>query len=138
MLLRLQLAAFICLALATSARAGTWRGYLVDARCYQDEEENVSPRYSLGSAGRDMVELIELCAPKERTKSFGLVRQNWKLITLDSDSGAKASEFIRKTGKRQNYFVEVTGQLKKKVLNVDNIAPADSPSSEAPRIPKKK
>jgi hypothetical protein len=130
MKLGLQLAAFVLLTSTASFGAETWRGYLIDSKCYEIEEQNVPAWYTLGSAGRDKDLEIKMCAPTPKTKSFGVVLRNWELLRFDPGGNAKASEFIRNSGNKQVYLVEVTGEMEKKALKVDAIAPIASSSPE--------
>lgn len=122
MRLGIQLAALVLLTFTTSIGAETWRGYLVDSKCYEIEEQNVPAWYTLGSAGRDKDLEIKLCVPTPKTKSFGVVQRNWQMLTFDPGGDVRASQFIRDTGKQQVYLVEITGEIEKKALRVSTIA----------------
>jgi hypothetical protein len=122
MKLGIQLTALVLLTSTTSFGSGSWRGFLVDSKCYESEEQNVSPWYTLGSAGRDKDLELKLCVPTEKTKSFGVVQRDWKMISFDADGNAKAIEFIRKAVKQAAYLVEITGEMEKEKLKVNAIA----------------
>jgi hypothetical protein len=120
-LLTTALACATCFAAQTS-NAGAWQGFLVNSKCYVSELQDVNPTYTLGSIGRDMDLILKLCVPTAKTKSFGLVQRDWTMIPFGPDGDVKAAQFVRTTGKRQVYVVDVTGTMDKKALKVNAIA----------------
>ena len=55
---------------------------------------------SATTTNRDMNLIIGLCVPKEATKSFGLVQNDWKLVVLVPDGIAVVAEFVISSASR--------------------------------------
>lgn len=117
----MQLSALLCAA-ATAAIAGSWSGALVDANCYRNELDNVGPGQSVTYSGRDMQYSVQYCSPNVKTKTFGVVEDNWNLLRLDPAGNAKAAELVRQTGKQRLLEVKVTGEIDKNTVKVDSIS----------------
>jgi hypothetical protein len=121
---RILLAALASLTSTAAFSDGSWFGYLVNSDCYESASGNVSP-WSTATVDRDMDWSIKYCAPDAKTKSFGLVRQDWQMFKLDPAGNTKAAEFIQKTGKRKRHLITITGETEKKILKVDTISSTD-------------
>jgi hypothetical protein len=102
--------------------AGSWRGVLVDFRCYDSEEHNVNPHDSLTYVDRDRDWEIRFCSPSAKSKSFALVQADGQSFQFDADGNRKAAELVRQTGKKQLYVVVLTGEANGKKLMVESIA----------------
>src|SRR5271165_5519307 len=114
----LRIAALFCLSSAFSF-AASWSGVLVDSKCYDAEERNVSPTDTLTNVDRDRNLEIRYCSPGAKTKSFGVVASTGEILHFDSVGSAKAEELVRKTGKRHLLPVAVTGEMIKDAIQVD-------------------
>ena len=123
MKLVMQVALLIFLTSATSFAAERWSGQLVDSNCYESAKNNTNPTETQGSTTRNMSLIVRRCAPTANTKSFGLVHHDWQMSKLDPDGNHKAVGFIQNAGKRDVYFVTITGQMEKDILKVDSISP---------------
>ena len=103
--------AFILLASGLSF-GGSWRGALVDLRCFESEEHNVNPGDSLTYVDRNRNWEIRFCAPRLKSKSFAFVDADGLSFRLDPDGNRKAAELVRKNGKRDYAArAEVAGRL---------------------------
>jgi hypothetical protein len=120
MKLAMQLAALLLLASIASFATGSWSGYLVDAKCYETARGNVGPGYT-STSNRDMDLDIKLCPPKEKTKSFALVRFDWNMFKFDAAGNTKAVEFLHNTTSQKAYVVTITGDIARNVIKVDSI-----------------
>ena len=109
----MQVALLIFLTSATSFAAAKWSGQLVDSNCYESAKNNANPTEAQGSTTRNMSLIIRRCAPTANTKSFGLVHQDWQMSKLDGDGNHKAVGFIQNAGKREVYFVTITGKWRR-------------------------
>jgi len=116
-----RLAALVALACASSL-AESWRGALVDWRCFESEEHNVNPTDTLTNVDRDRNWEIRFCSPRAKSKSFALVDRDGQSLQLDSEGNRKAAELVRKTGKKDLFLVVVNGEKSGKKLMVDSIA----------------
>jgi hypothetical protein len=63
-----------------------------------------------------------MCRPNARTKSFAVVDEGWRVLKLDSDGNAKASDLVR--NRKSVWGVKVTGEKTKDVITVESISPA--------------
>jgi hypothetical protein len=109
---------------STIGLAGTWSGRLVDTKCFENEEGNVNPTDTLTSVDRDQNREIQYCSPKAKTKSFTIVEPSGQYFRLDSAGNAQAAELLQRTGRRNGFYVTVTGELSKDTIKVDSIGPA--------------
>jgi hypothetical protein len=105
--------------------AGSWRGALVDSRCFESEEHNVNPGDTLANVDRDRNWEIRFCAPRVKSKSFALVDRDGRSFQLDPEGNRKAAELVRKTGKKDLFLVVVNGEKSGHKLMVDSIAASD-------------
>jgi hypothetical protein len=103
------------------ALAASWPGALVDYNCYAAAERNVNPLDTLRHVDRDTNAEIRYCAPKAKTKVFGVVQQDGATIKLDASGNAKAADLIRKAGKLRRVEVVVNGEMLKDTVQVDSI-----------------
>lgn len=103
--------------------AKNWSGDLVDAGCFEMEQQNVSPDYINAPWATDIAFDVKACKPRAKTKSFWLVLDNGRILRLDAAGNEKAAALLAETSKRQRYIaVRVTGKLVKNVIEVDTIA----------------
>jgi len=77
--------------------AQSWSGYLVDSKCYADEQANKNK--DPGTIDGDMDLELRQCSPNARTKTFGVVLPDWDSLQFDAAGNAKAAEMIRNFGK---------------------------------------
>jgi len=98
--------------LAQRSAPETLSGYMVDSKCYESAERSVNPWATPAPVSRDMDAAVKRCVPKTKTKFFGIVQRDWKMLTFDADGNAKATEFVRHAGKRDVYAVTVTGEIR--------------------------
>jgi hypothetical protein len=104
------------------AFAGSWRGALVDAKCYDAEQRNMSPTNSDFWVNRDRGMEVWYCAPKNRTKSFEIVDYDGYVYKFDSAGDSKAAQLLRTAGKKSTYVVDVTGDISQNTIAVQSIA----------------
>jgi len=114
---------FFC-SLCPVAFGASWRGLLVNANCYAAEQRNHNPTDTSTAVDEDKGQMIRYCAPKAKTKSFGIVGEDGNLYRLDSAGGAKAAEVLRKVGKTQMLEVLVSGTVRDEVIQTDSVLPA--------------
>jgi hypothetical protein len=109
-------AAFVCAACVFAAstpcfaETETWSGYLVDAKCYQIEEENVNPTDTMMNVDRDRDLEVRMCMPNAKTTTFAVVESSGLSFKLDPAGNAKAAALIPAPGKKNVVTVSVTGQ----------------------------
>src|SRR5579862_1706482 len=109
-------AAFVCATFVFAASAPcfaeteTWSGYLVDAKCYQIEEENVNPTDTLMNVDRDRDLEIRMCVPNAKTTAFAVVESSGLRFKLDPAGNTKAAALVPTLGKKNVVKVSVTGQ----------------------------
>jgi len=115
----------ILLLAVTQSFAGTWYGRLVDSKCYESEERNVSTKDSQFNVDRDQGLEIRLCAPKSTTKHFELVEPTGERIVLDSEGDAKAAELLQTAGWKHQFYVTATGEMTGNIAKVDSITPGE-------------
>lgn len=104
------------------AFAGNWRGVLVDSKCYDAEERNVSSRNSDFWVNRDRGMEVWYCAPKKNTKSFEIVDHDGYVYKFDSAGDSKAAQLLQAAEKKSTYVVDVTGDISQKTIAVQSIA----------------
>jgi hypothetical protein len=119
----LWLAAFVCLA-SSWGFAESWRGELVDSKCFDALERNVNPTDSLTAVDRDRGSEVEYCSPGAKTKLFAIVTRDGANLKLDSSGNAKAGALVQQTGKKSWFPVVVTGEMDKSIIKVDSISAA--------------
>lgn len=102
--------------------AGSWSGALVDSKCYDSRERNVSSKDTLTFVDRDTREEVRYCSPTAKTKAFAVVQQEGPTLKLDPEGNAKAAQFVRQTGKKSLFLVSVMGQLNGDRLALDSIS----------------
>ena len=117
------LAVLLCLASAPSF-AGSWSGWLVDAKCYAALERNKSPTDTLNYVDRDKNHELRYCEPNAKTRSFALVERNGLSFNLDAGGNAKAAELVRRAGKKSIAEVTVAGEMTTDTVKVDSISMA--------------
>jgi hypothetical protein len=115
----IQLAAFVFITCTLGFAAGSWSGYLVDYECYQGYMRHGQ---STTTANRDMNLIVKLCVPTEKTKSFGIVPNDWKIVNFDPDGNAKAADFFKSNARLKSYWVTITGELETRFLKIDSIS----------------
>src|SRR5579872_7399315 len=76
------------------AEAVTWSGYLVDAKCYQIEEENVNPTDTMMNVDRDRDLEIRMCMPNAKTTTFAVVESSGLNFKLDPAGNTKAAALV--------------------------------------------
>jgi hypothetical protein len=117
-----RVAALICWS-AVLSLAGSWSGSLVDSKCYASEERNVNPTDTSTYVDRDGNLEIRYCSPNKKTKSFTLVLPDGN-FNLDPAGNAKASELVRRIGKRSPLVVVIRGEMAGKAIQVESISTA--------------
>jgi hypothetical protein len=113
-------AVFFCLAIAQSF-AGSRSGVLVDCNCYDTLGRNVNP-FETSPAARDWNRQIQYCSPNTKTKTFGVVLEDFTRLKFDSSGNAKAAELVRKAGKKSRFLVTVNGEMNGKIIKVKSIS----------------
>jgi hypothetical protein len=106
------------------AFGASWRGLLVDAKCYAAEQRNHNPTDTSTAVDEDKGQMVRYCSPKAKTKSFGIVGEDGSLFRLDPSGESKAAELVRRVGKRQMLEVAVSGTLRDHIIQTDSVAPA--------------
>jgi hypothetical protein len=121
MKLAMQLGALVVMVSTVSSAAETWSGYIVDSKCYEGAQRNVNP-WATSAVDRDVDLDIKLCAPAAKTKSFGLVQKDTKILKFDPAGNTKASEIVHNTAKQNFYLVTIAGDMDRDILKVDSIS----------------
>jgi len=117
----MRLVAIFCV-LAGLAFAENWRGALVDAKCYDAEQRNVSPRNEDFWVNRDRGLEVWYCAPQKKTKSFEIVDYDGYVYKFDSAGDSQAAQLLQTAAKKSTYVVDVTGRMSQKTIAVQSIA----------------
>lgn len=113
------------LCFATSLAFGaSWRGLPVDANCYAAEQRNHNPTDTSTAVDEDKGQMVRYCAPKTKTKSYGIVGEDGNLYRLDPAGDAKAADLVRNVGKKRMLEVAVSGTRHDQVIQTDSIEPA--------------
>ena len=95
--------------------AGTWSGYLVDARCYAVEQSNVSADTS--SVSRDMRLGLQQCSATYKTTRFAIVQNDWSVLKLNTAGNQSVAAIARHNTKRSTlYCVTVAGVRHKNTI----------------------
>ena len=103
--------------------AQTWSGYLVDAKCYQAEENNVNPFDPNFDANHNRGVEVEMCRPNAKTKSFAVVQTDGRSFRLDAAGNAKALDLVKSAVAKSGLRVSVSGPMHKDTVTVDSISP---------------
>jgi hypothetical protein len=114
-----MLAGLILLVSTAGFAEKSWSGYLVDSACYESLLKNTKGSTTVD---RNMIRDTKRCTPSAKTKSFGLVEQDWKMFKFDPEGNAKASEFVNSAAKQDMYRVSVAADMDRDVLKVDSIS----------------
>jgi hypothetical protein len=110
--------------LSTLGFAETWSGFLVDSRCYSNDEFNVSQDANY-TVGRDMRRTLRQCAATPETKKFAIVRNDWTRLKLDAAGNERAASIVRRGNKSELYCVTVAGaRMKKNVIATRSVSVA--------------
>lgn len=115
-------AALLCLASSLSF-AGSWSGFLVDSKCFDDLEQNTRNN-GLNSVDKDKDSEVAYCSPTAKTESFAVVLRDGESLKLDSGGNTKAAALVRKMGKKSKVPVEVIGEKSGETVNVASISAA--------------
>ena len=89
---------------STLSFAESWSGALVDAKCYDTAQQNLSHGHP-GST--DTKRVLRTCSPNEKTTSFG---------------NEKAHKLVVKEGNKSPFIVNVTGDKTQDSLTVSTIS----------------
>lgn len=102
--------------------ATTWSGFLVDSRCWNSRQTNVTAETT--TVGRSMNAEVRDCSPTDDTKRFSVVQRDWRRFRLDSDGNVRAAQIVRKNQKRRVvYDVNVNGVLgERRTIKVSSIS----------------
>jgi hypothetical protein len=115
---QLRIAVFLCL-MSAMGFAESWRGLLVDSKCYDSAVRNVNP----WDPYPDQALNVRLCRPTHRTKVFAIVEDDWTRLKLDSTANTQAAVLVRSADKKRHYVgVFVTGEKDKDTVKVETIA----------------
>jgi hypothetical protein len=98
--------------------AQTWSGWLVNGKCYESLERNVNPWDPGNGAQRDRGRQIAYCVPNSKTKVFSIVDRDGNNFKLDATGNTQSVDLVRNAGKRNDYFVTVTGEKAKDTIKV--------------------
>jgi hypothetical protein len=103
--------------------AGSWPGYLVDSKCYEAVERNVSPFENGSDVGRDRSFQARYCHPNGKTKTFVFMQQDGLDFQLDDAGNAKAAELVRSVGKKAAAsLLTITGEKRGRLIQVKSIS----------------
>jgi len=92
----------------------------VDANCYRFAVQNVNPT-DTSMVDRDMQGNVDSCRPKQKTKRFAIVEQDWSALPLDRAGDAKVLKLISQAGTKGPIRVTVTGEQHGKTIDVRTI-----------------
>jgi hypothetical protein len=94
---------------ALTARAGEWRGYLMDAVCAKEIAHGKAPGHKLK------------CALTQSNAGYGVLTIDGKFLRFDSSGNAKALEALKETSKERNLTVKITGTTDGEVILVEGL-----------------
>ena len=97
-----------------------WPGYLLDARCYASQEENVN--HTQNGTDRNVGFEISFCHPTAKTRSFVFIQQDGSPFYLDSAGDAKAAELVRANVREARGLVALTGTKIERTIHVTSIS----------------
>jgi hypothetical protein len=98
-----------------------WPGYLVDARCYESQEENVN--HTQNGTDRNISFEISFCHPTAKTRSFVFIQQDGNRFHLDPAGNAKAAELVRANVHEARGLLGVSGTKNEGTIHVTAISP---------------
>jgi hypothetical protein len=105
----------LLIGLSTVGFAGTWSGYLVDSRCYESQQNNVSADTT--TVSRDMNVGLQQCRANLKTKRFTIVLNDWSVLKLDTAGNERAAAIVRHNPKRSAlYCITVAGSRVKNMI----------------------
>lgn len=116
-----SLAALLCLSSAVCL-AGSWPGYLVDSKCYEALERNVSPLDNGSDVDRDRSFQARYCHPTAKTRAFVFMQQNGLDFRLDDSGNARAADFVRSVGRKAASLLTIMGEKSGRVIQVTSIS----------------
>jgi hypothetical protein len=97
-----------------------WPGYLVDARCYASEEENVN--HTQNGTDRNVGFEISFCHPTAKTRSFVFIQQDGNRFHLDSVGNVKAAQFVRANVREARGLVGISGTKTEGTIRVTSFS----------------
>jgi hypothetical protein len=112
----------ICLTAVGFARS--WSGYLVDAPCWHNAENNVS-QDATSTGSRDMGIALRQCLATSETKDFAIVLSDWTSLKLDGVGAEKAAGIVSSIRKQSMLnCVVVKGALQKHTILAGSVSSA--------------
>jgi hypothetical protein len=105
---------------STVGFAANWSGFLVDSRCYANEQSNVNKNTT--TVDRDMNAEVRYCSPSAKTKGFALVLDDWNSLKFDSVGNAKAGALVGNANKKSVVKVTVSGNLNRDTIQVGSVS----------------
>lgn len=106
--------------ISTVGLANSWSGFLVDSRCWESRQNNVSQDTS--TASRDMDGDVRYCSPRAHTTKFAVIQHDWTPLKLDSDGNTEAAELVQHGKVGCVTYVYVTGTVNHHTIRVHSIS----------------
>lgn len=100
--------------------ANSWSGFLVDSRCWESIQNNVSSDTT--TVSRDMDGAVRYCSPRAHTARFTIVLNDWTGLTLDTDGSMEAAELVQHGRVGCVTYVHVTGTVSQRTMRVNSIS----------------
>ncbi len=112
---------------ALGASSTASHGFLVDAGCFQAEENNVNPDYINLPGAHDVGFEIRACYPRlNKTKKFMVVLSSGEFYRLDAGGNADAARLVAAAGKpkkgQDRFIVDVSGTISGNTIHVDSLS----------------
>ena len=92
---------------ASSGFAASWNGYLVDSKCWDSRQGNISA--DAPTVSRDMREDVTYCSPTDDTRSYAVVLSDWSKLKFDGGGNTAALQFVLAHGEGRIQPVTVDG-----------------------------
>jgi hypothetical protein len=92
---------------ASSGFAASWSGYLVDSKCWDSRQSNVS--IDSPTVSRDMREDVVYCSPTDDTRAYAVVLSDWSRLRFDGGGNTAALQFVLTHGEEKMQRVTVDG-----------------------------
>jgi hypothetical protein len=117
----------LMLSVAALGASTASRGFLVDAGCFQAEENNVNPDDINLPGAHDVGFEIRACYPRaNKTKKFMVVLSSGEFFRLDAAGDAQAMKLLSAAGKpkkgQDRFVVNVSGTISGNTIHLDSLS----------------
>lgn len=115
----MKLAALLFL-ISIAGFAENWSGFLVDGRCWNSRQTNVSQDTT--TVSRDMDMDLRYCSPTVHTKHFSVILYDWRGLRLDPKGNTRAAQIVERGNTHRVPYVSVNGKLNRKTIQVTSMS----------------